>query len=391
MPTLDNLPGDQRAVLQLVLSRGRSYEQIAKLLSISPDSVRGRARAGVEALGPESAVSAEQRGLITDYLLGQLADEGQADDVRELLAHLPAERAWARVVASELAPLSNEPLPEIPSEASGPAATAPPAPEPPAPPEEAPASDQAPTFEPTPTFDRERPAERKPEPKPELVTAAPELESSDAATTAEAVRERSRSRDRRERGDDYDDGKRRSSRLGGIIVILLGVVVVLVVVFFIVRPGKSSPPAPHSAASSSTTTPAASASSSTATTSGSSTAAKVVAQINLTPAKSSSKAVGIAEILNEGSSDGIAIVAQNIPPNTTKPPNAYAVWLYNSPTDSKILGFVDPGVGSNGRFSTAAGLPTNASHYKQLIVTLETTAQPKTPGQIILQGTLTGL
>jgi hypothetical protein len=390
MPTLDNLPGDQRAVLQLVLSRGRSYEQIAKLLSISPDSVRGRAHAGVDALGPQSAVSAEQRGLITDYLLGQLADEGQAEDVRELLAHLPAERAWARVVASELAPLSNEPLPEIPSEASGPATPAPPAPEPRAPREEEPAFDQAPTFEPTPTFDRERPAERRPEPKPDLVTAAPELESSDAATTAEAVRERSRSRDRREREDDYGDGKRRSSRLGGIIVILLAVVVVLVVVFFIVRPGKSSPP-PRSAASSSTTTPAASAGSSTTTTSSSSTAAKVIAQINLTAPKSTSKAVGIAEVLNEGTSDGVAIVAQNIPPNTTKPPNAYAVWLYNSPTDSKILGFVDPGVGSSGRFSTASGLPTNASHYKQLIVTLETTAQPKTPGQIVLQGTLTGL
>jgi hypothetical protein len=67
------------------------------------------------------------------------------------------------------------------------------------------------------------------------------------------------------------------------------------------------------------------------------------------------------------------------------------VWLYNSPTDAKILGFVNPGVTKTGRLSTAGGLPTNASHYKELIVTVETTASPKQPGSIILQGALTGL
>jgi hypothetical protein len=96
-------------------------------------------------------------------------------------------------------------------------------------------------------------------------------------------------------------------------------------------------------------------------------------------------------VLKEGTTDGIAIVAQKVAPNTTKPANAYAVWLYNSPTDAHILGFVNPGVGSSGRLSTAGGLPTNASHYKELIVTLETSATPKTPGTIILQGALNGV
>jgi len=36
-------------------------------------------------------------------------------------------------------------------------------------------------------------------------------------------------------------------------------------------------------------------------------------------------------------------------------------------------------------------LPSNAKHYKQLIVTLETTGQPKAPGTIVLQGAMTGL
>jgi hypothetical protein len=117
--------------------------------------------------------------------------------------------------------------------------------------------------------------------------------------------------------------------------------------------------------------------------------AKVVAQINLVPASSGTKAAGIAEILRQGANNGIAIVAQGVTPNTKH--NAYAVWLYTSPTDSHILGFVNPGVGANGRLSTAGGLPSNAGHFKQLIVTLETQANPRVPGKIILQGTLTGL
>jgi hypothetical protein len=116
-----------------------------------------------------------------------------------------------------------------------------------------------------------------------------------------------------------------------------------------------------------------------------------VAQINLFPTSSVSKAAGIAEVLKEGANRGIAIVAQNMAANTTKPPNAYAVWLYNSATDARLLGFVNPGVGNNGKLSTAGGLPPNASHFKKLIVTLETRANPKTPGTIVLAGQLVGV
>jgi hypothetical protein len=170
------------------------------------------------------------------------------------------------------------------------------------------------------------------------------------------------------------------------ILIALAVLVVVVVVLILLLNSGGSSSKHSSSATPSTSTPAASSSTSTT-----STAAKVVAQINLTPPTAGSKAAGIAEVLKEGANHGIAIVAQNVTPNTTKPPNAYAVWLYNSPSDSHILGFVNPGVGQNGRLSTAGGLPANASHFKQLVVTVEKTANPKTPGSIILQGTLTGL
>ena len=172
----------------------------------------------------------------------------------------------------------------------------------------------------------------------------------------------------------------------------MGLVVVGAVLFFVLRGGHGKKPAASTTsvpAASATSTATASTPTTPTTTTG--TSASVVAQINLTPPASDkkSKAAGIAEVLNEGSTDGVAIVAQNVPPNATKPPNAYAVWLYNSQTDAKILGFVTPSVGKTGRLQTAGRLPSNASHYKQLIVTVETTAKPKTPGSIVLQGALT--
>jgi hypothetical protein len=139
------------------------------------------------------------------------------------------------------------------------------------------------------------------------------------------------------------------------------------------------------ASASSTTTSA----TTSTTSSGTTTSPQIVAQINLTSPSSGSKTAGIAEVFKRGSTTGILIAAQNVPANSKH--DAYAVWLFNSPGDSKILGFVNPGVGSNGRLSTAGALPANAGHFKQLLVTRETARNPKQPGTIVLQGALTGL
>jgi hypothetical protein len=329
MSSLDNLPADQRAVLEMVLKRGRSYAEIANLLRLDPAVVRERAQIALDSLGPHTGTPPVDQHRIADYLLGQLPDS-EAREVRDVLADSPGDRAWARVVASALAPVAGEnPLPEIPTERS---------------------------------------ASREP-----LVATVPPPPPAPV-------------------------GAPRSSRVGGALLILVGVVAVAAVLFFVLR-GKHS--SDHTASTPATTT-ASPAASATSTTSGSFTAsatssttpatsARVVTQINLTPPASdkNSRSAGIAEVLNEGSSDGVAIVAQNVPPNTIKPPNAYAVWLYNSSKDAKILGFVNPGVGKTGRLSTAGPLPSNASHYKQLIVTVETTGSPKVPGPIILQGAIT--
>jgi hypothetical protein len=339
MASLDALPPDQRAVLELVLARGRNYDEIAKLLSIDRAGVRERALAALDALGPQTRVPAERRALITDYLLGALPPR-VADDVRDRLAGSPSERAWARVVASELQSLAASPLPEIPVDAGprGPAETPPPT-----------------------VPDRAAPAE----PAPAEVAAAEPVEVS--------------------AGGDAGAPERRSSRRGGAILLGLGAAVVVAVVLVLVLSGGSSKKRSSTVAAGTTA-------STTPTTPTTSTAAtQVIAQINLKPPAGGKAPVGIAEVLREQGKTGIAIVAQGLTPNTKKPANAYAVWLYNSPSDSRILGFVNPGVGSSGRLQTAGGLPTNASHFQKLLVTLETQSNPKAPGTIILEGTLTGV
>jgi Sigma-70, region 4 len=319
MAPIDNLPADQRAVLELVLRRGRSYDEIAELLSIDRAGVRQRALAALDALGPPTRVAAERRALITDYLLGALP-EPVAKEVRGHLRQSAAARAWARAVSSELQGLAPKPLPEVPSDSGG-----------------------------------------RQEAEP-VATGAPAAASAGEAPAGAP-----------------------SSRRGGAVLLGAGAVIVVAVVLVLVLSGGSKK---HPAAHPGRTVAATSTTGATGATG--TTGARVVAQINLKP-PNGGKAVGIAEVLQVQKQFGVAIAAQGLAANSKKPANAYAVWLYNSPTDSKILGFVNPAVGSNGQLKTAGGLPTNASHFQKLLVTLETKSNPKAPGTIVLEGTLTGL
>ena len=341
---LDNLPADQRAVLQLVLQRGRSYDQIAELLSIDRAAVRQRALAAFDALGPQTDVASEQRALITDYLLGQLPSR-VSEATADRLADSPHERAWARVIASELAPVATHPLPEIPVE-RGRSQTAP-------------VSAEAEA-----TRDRERAAASLGRPAP---------------------------RQKRADGDNESAG-RRSSRRGGAILLVVAAVAIIAVIVVLATGGSSG----NSSSSSSTSTAAASAppttssaATTTATTSAATSSPQIVGQINLTPPLKTSTAKGAAFVVKKGTQTAIIVQGQSVPANSKH--DAYAVWLYNSSTDNHLLGFVNPGVGSNGKLSTAGALPTNASHYKTLLVTLETQQAPKQPGKIVLQGALTGV
>jgi Sigma-70, region 4 len=352
MGSLETLPPDQRAVIDLVLQRGRSYDDIAQLLAIDRAAVRARALAAFEAIGPDTGISPESRALITDYLLGQLPDR-VAEQTRERLADSPYDRAWARVLASELSPVAAEPLPEIPDGSRASAA-------------------------------------RAPEPGPEAAEGAgPAGASPGASPGAREARPRERAARRTPRLSD-----RPSSRRGGAIMLIVGalVVVAVVVVLAVLLSGGSSSKHSDGAAASGTTattgTPATTGTTATTSTSGTTPKAQVVSQTNLNPPSGAGDAKGVGIVVKEGSAYGIVIEAAHMAPNDK---NAYAAWLYNSPTDAYRLGFVNPPVGKSGTLQVGSTLPTNAGRFKHLLLTLETQSNPKTPGTIVLQGPFTGV
>jgi hypothetical protein len=357
MASLDTLPPDQRAVIDLVLQRGRSYDDIARLLAIDRAAVRARALAAFEAIGPETGITPESRALITDYLLGQLPDR-VAEQTRERLAGSPYDRAWARVLASELAPVASNPLPEIPDGSSAAAASA------------------------ARATDGERDADGAP---------------SAGSTTGRRARS-NRTRDREARDRDARRPRlsdRPSSRRGGAIMLGVGVLVVVAVVVVllnVIGGGSSKHPstpataagAPASPSSTTSASGTGTSASGTGSTSGTTPKAQVVGQSNLNPPGGKGQAKGVAFVVKEGTAYGIVMEAANVAPNNH---NAYAAWLYNSPTDAYRLGFVSSPVGKSGKLEVGSPtLPANAGHYKQLLLTLETQSNPKSPGTIVLQG-----
>jgi hypothetical protein len=114
---LDALAPDQRAVVQLILQRDRSYAQIAELLKISEDAVRARAHAGLSALAPEVELPADKIAQIADFLLGQQNGKPR-QSTRKLLRDDVAAREWAETVRDSLADVGE--VPDLPAGAEMP-------------------------------------------------------------------------------------------------------------------------------------------------------------------------------------------------------------------------------------------------------------------------------
>ncbi len=106
------LTEDQRAMLQLLLERGQSYEDIASLLGSDVDEIRARARSALKDMGgadPDAEVS------LTDFLLGQADPIGRADAARHLQGD-PDARELATKLETQLRLIApGADLPEIPS------------------------------------------------------------------------------------------------------------------------------------------------------------------------------------------------------------------------------------------------------------------------------------
>lgn len=177
--------------------------------------------------------------------------------------------------------------------------------------------------------------------------------------------------------DDFPDDDGAGSRLGGALL-LGGLGVVAVVVAILVFTGGDDGPQVATNTAPRTQTQA-------STTQTAPDGTRQIAEIRLTPPGGGNRPVGLGRVFQRGQELAIIIAGQGVAPG------AYALWLINSPTQARFLGFVPKRVGRDGRFATQGVLPPQAATFRTLAVTREnprSTRRPTRPGTIVLQGQL---
>src|SRR5262245_61811270 len=174
----------------------------------------------------------------------------------------------------------------------------------------------------------------------------------------------------------------RSSKLGGILLIAGAAIVVVAVLLFVVLSGGDDDKGAQNAAQT-TATPTA-----TAT-------PKVVGQIPLTGVGSASKAKGTMTVFLLGQQLGFQIEGQDVPANKTN--DRYAVWFTGPGGKADLIGVARDPVGSDGTLGVsgpptdnAQTFPQQLANHRQVVVSRETKAGAKQPGEIVLRGKLPG-
>lgn len=116
MATFDQLPAEQRAILELVIQRRQSYDDLAAMLGMPTARVRQLAREALVDLSSRSVarVDPDWRGQVADYLLGQQTGPESTATRGHLKRSEPA-RLWALSLLDSLDHLYDErDLPVIP-------------------------------------------------------------------------------------------------------------------------------------------------------------------------------------------------------------------------------------------------------------------------------------
>ena len=115
MATFDKLSAEQRAIIELVLQRGKSYAELSDLLAMPETRVRELARDALVSLSPVSAKRVEEdwRGQLGDYVLGQQTGP-ESTATRGHLRRSEGARIWAGSLLDSLDTLYEGDLPTIP-------------------------------------------------------------------------------------------------------------------------------------------------------------------------------------------------------------------------------------------------------------------------------------
>jgi len=333
MATFDQLSAEQRAIIELILKQGQSYDQLGDMLGLPSTRVRELAREALVRLSPVSAAAVEDdwRGQLADYLLDQQSGP-ESTATRGHLRRSEAARGWARSVLDSLEQFYDKKnLPTIPAGEPG--------------------------AETRPARKRREPREKrekreKPE-KRDREPAKPARELSPAAR--DVVR------------------RRRMLGLGGAAALVL----LIAILFWPIGILGGDDDADSKAGGSTTTTAA-------------TEQARLVGQLPLAAVEGlegSQDAQGIAAIAERGGQRQL-IVQARLPNNTRN--EAYQVWLYNSDDDAISLGAQV--ADQQGNFQGAGPLPENFEDYQFIDVSREPIRGPEGhSGNSVLRGALADL
>jgi len=116
MATFDQLSPEQRAIVELVLRQGKTYNELSDMLNLPEGRVRELARDALVELAPVSVRGVEEdwRGQLADYVLGQQAGP-EVTATRGHLRRSEAARSWTRSLLDSLEQLYPDgDLPAVP-------------------------------------------------------------------------------------------------------------------------------------------------------------------------------------------------------------------------------------------------------------------------------------
>ncbi len=112
---------------------------------------------------------------------------------------------------------------------------------------------------------------------------------------------------------------------------------------------------------------------------------RTLERLVLAPTGSNPSALGAGAVVRQGGSLLLLLQARGLAPSRG---DSYAVWLFNTTADARLLGFVSPQVGPAGTFSSGVTLPDDAIRFHSLIVTRESSTTPASPGTAVLRSPL---
>jgi Anti-sigma-K factor rskA/Sigma-70, region 4 len=363
MATFDQLPADQRAIIELLLKRRRTYDALSDMLDMPASRVRELAREALTELAPNTAdrVDPDWQAQVADYALGQQSGPESQATQGHLKRSEPA-RAWLLSIMDSLDQLyTNGSRPEIP-DAEG---------------ERPRARDRK---------GRGAERERRERDKPKGAAAVADREADkdevDDEKEAKEAKKSPTPLTGGRRGGPLSPAARavvmrRRLIAGGVAVVaLVFAVLILTGVLF---GGDDDDGNSESQADRGSET----------TTNANQTPTELIGQLQLNPLdKGDKNTIGVAAIAKTGNKMQLAVQAK-LPPRTGEK-EAYEVWLYNSKDDAVSIGAQR--TDAQGNFQGAGDIPADYTKYKYVDVSSEKIDRnPAHSGKSVLRGAIADL